>query len=308
MAPRVSVLVPFYNQAGFARETVSSVLTQDLGDFEVILADDASTDGTGELLERFAAEHPARITLLRAARNRGIAGNFNAALRAAAGELVAWLGGDDVMLTGKLSRQVQVLDAHPEAVACVHDAEVFVSDTGEVLGRFSELYNGHRGVRSGGIELQFDPTYFMLPSATMFRRSAAPAHGFDERLRFANDWLWTVELLRHGSVVGIQDTLVRYRRHGSNVTADAATRARVLEEGLIALAVVDARYPELHRLVRERTTAFHMAAARELAAEHRWRAAAARTRVALASGGPLGTARVGARLLAVRRRRRGDTP
>ena len=308
MAPRVSVLVPFYNQVGFATEAVQSVLAQDYRDFELILADDASSDVTVELLERLAETDPELITLLRAPHNRGIAGNFNAALAAAQGELVAWLGGDDVMLDGKLSRQVRVLDDHPEAVACVHDAEVFESASGEILGRFSELYNGRAGVRSGGIELQFDPTYFMLPSATMFRRQAAPAHGFDQRLRFANDWLWTVELLRHGTVIGMQDVLVRYRRHGANITADAGTRARVLEEGLIALAVVDARYPELHGLVRQRAAAFHMAAAWELAAGHHWRQAGARTRVALAAGGPVSTVRVGRRLLRARRQRGGGTP
>lgn len=308
MAPRVSVVAAFYNQAPFAAQTVESVLAQEGVELELILADDGSRDGTIDILRSFAKADPERVRLVAAERNRGIAANINAGLAAASGELVAWLGGDDVMLPGKLRRQAEVMAHHPAAVACVHDAEVFVSATGQVLGRFTQLYNGRAGVRSGGIELQFDPTYFMLPSATMFRRRAAPEHGFDERLRFANDWLWTTELLRGGDVVGIPDVLVRYRRHDSNITADPGTRARTLEEGLIALAVLDARYPDLHRLVRRRAAAFHLAAARQLAAEHRWRTAASHVQVAVAVAGAVGSVHMGTRLVRTRIRRHGDPP
>jgi glycosyltransferase involved in cell wall biosynthesis len=305
MTARVSVIVPFYNQAAFVAETVESVLAQDHHDLQVVLADDASTDDTLEQLGAFASDP--RVVILSAPSNRGIAGNLNAAMEVADGEYVALLGGDDVMLPGKIAAQLRTLQAHPEAVACAHDAEVFQSASGRVLGRFSELYNGRAGVRSGGVELQFDPTYFMLPSATMFRRSAAPAHGYDTRLRFANDWLWTVELLRNGSIVAMQDVLVRYRRHAGNITADASTLSRTLEEGLIALAIVEARYPELARLAGRRAGGFELAAARQALAARRWGEAGQRVRMAVARAGPVGTLAVGAALVRTRARR-GDTP
>jgi glycosyltransferase involved in cell wall biosynthesis len=303
--PLVSVVVPFYQQAAFARETVESVLGQDYPELEVILADDGSTDGTVSTLRSF--EDP-RVRILEAPVNRGIAANFNAGLQAANGEYIAILGGDDVMLPGKLEAQVQTLEAHPEAVACVHDAEVFASADGRVLGRFSELYNGRRGVRSGGVELQFDATYFMLPSAMMFRRAAAPPGGYDERLKFANDWLWTVELLRRGPILGSDEVLVRYRRHEGNITASAQTRMRILEEGLIALAVVEARYPELHRLVRRRAAAFGLAAVRESVSDRDWCTALRRTRQTLSWAGPFAAVMVARRMLGARSGRGGDPP
>jgi glycosyltransferase involved in cell wall biosynthesis len=304
--PLVSVVVPFYNQEAFARETLESVLAQDYPQLQVIATDDASPDGTADIMREYEAAHPDRVQAIVAEKNTGIAGNINRALAHVRGELVAWLGGDDVMLPGKIARQVEALERRPDAVACAHDAEVFESQSGRVLGIFSELYNGRRGVREGGIELQFDPTYFMLPSATMFRAAAAPAHGFDERLRFGNDLLWQIELQRNGPVIALQEVLVRYRRHGGNITSDPATHARTLEEGLMTMAIVLARYPELAKLAHERSAAFFLAAARQAKGDRRLMARYLRS--ALREGGPIGTARMALRLAETRRRRGGDTP
>jgi hypothetical protein len=191
-------------------------------------------------------------------------------------------------------------------VACAHDAEVFESESGRVLGRFTELYGGRLGVREGGIELQFDPTYFMLPSATMFRMAAAPAHGFYERLRFGNDLLWQIELQRHGPVIAVQDVLVRYRRHAGNITSARATHERTLEEGLMTMAIVQARYPELAKLAHERSAAFFLAAARQAKGDRRLMVRYLRS--ALREGGLIGTTRMAVRMADTRRRRGGDTP
>ncbi len=64
---------------------------------------------------------------------------MNRALAVHRGELIAWLDGDDVMLPGKLERQVAALDADPSAAGCSHDAEVFDSDSGRTIGRFSQM-------------------------------------------------------------------------------------------------------------------------------------------------------------------------
>ena len=296
MDPLVSVVIPFYNQERFVDEALSSVLSQAHPRIELIAADDASTDGTLEALRRFETAPVERIRILSTPVNLGISGNMNRALAEVTGEFVAWMGGDDVMLPGKLDRQVRELRRHPEAVASVHDAEVFDSDSGRVLGRFTDLYNGRRGVRDGGVELVFDPTYFMLPSATMFRAAAMPPHGFDERLRFGNDLLWYIELLRQGRVVGSDDVLVRYRRHASNVTADSETQARKLEEGLMTMAIVESRYPELARLGRRREAAFLLVEAGNAAASGNRRAAARFASAALSRGGIVDTSRESLRL------------
>jgi glycosyltransferase involved in cell wall biosynthesis len=306
--PKVSVIVPIYNQADFIRETVESALAQDHPNIEVVLSDDGSTDGTSEILSEFAEREPDRVVVVSSERNTGIAGAFNRALDAHTGDYIAWLGGDDVMLPGKLSRQVAVLEARPEAIGCCHDADVFDSESGVSYGRFTEVYNGRRGVRDGGVELLLDPVYLMLPSTMVVRSSAVRGLRFDERVRVSNDWLFDIELFQRGTIVGLDDVLARYRRHQRNVTSQVSD---TLEDALVVLAVADARYPRLHRLIRLRRVAAIFGEA-----SRRWRAGDRRAAVSyLASGvgdgGIVRAVRVALRLVQVeagRRRHRVSVP
>src|SRR5918995_3396322 len=261
---KVSVIVPIYNQAPFIRETVDSVLAQDYPSVELVLSDDGSTDGTADILSEYAEREPERVKVVASERNTGIAGSFNRALDAHTGEYIAWLGGDDLMLPGKLSCQVALLESRPGAIGCCHDAEVFDSASGRAYGRFTEVYNGRRGVRDGGVELLLDPAYLMLPSTMMVRSSAVDGLRFDPRVRVSNDWLFDIELFQRGQVVGLDDVLARYRRHQSNATSQVSD---VLEDALVVLAIADARYPELHRLIRLRRVAAIFGEA-----SRRWRA------------------------------------
>lgn len=303
--PRVSVIMAVFNEERFLAEAVESVLAQTFEDFELIISDDGSTDATPALARAFAEREPERVRLIRAERNQGKPFALNRALEARRGELIAWLDGDDVMLPTKLERQLAALDGDPRAVGCTHDAEMFDSDSGRSLGRFSADANG-RPLRSGGIELWFDPTYRMLPSATMIRSSAAPAGGFDERLSFTNDWLFDIEVFRQGRCVAIDDVLVRYRRHTDNFTTRAGASGVSFEEGLMTMAIVTARYPELQRRARTMSAAILLGRARSCAARGKWRRAWRYSTAAYGVGGVAGTASVlAAAARASLRRRRG---
>jgi glycosyltransferase involved in cell wall biosynthesis len=300
--PRVSVIMAVHNEERFLSEAVESVLAQSFGDFELLISDDGSSDDTPALARAFA-EADTRVRVLRAEHNQGKPFALNRALRVRRGELIAWLDGDDVMLADKLERQVRALDADPDAVGCSHDAEMFDSDSDTVIGRFSRVVNG-APLRSGGIEMWFDPTYKMLPSATMIRASLCPPGGFDERLTFTNDWLFDIEVFRHGRCVAIDDVLVRYRRHGANFTTRAAQSGVSFEEGLMTMAIVTARYPELHRRVRTVDAAILLGQARRRAAQRDWRAALRYALAAYGAGGFGGFLGIGATMLDARRRRR----
>lgn len=298
-AGKVSVLIPTYNHLEFVAETLESALSQTYPDVDIIVSDDGSTDGTPDLVEDYAARHPDKVTLLRSERNAGLAANFNRALDARTGEFYAWLAGDDVMLPERVARQVERLRASPDAAGCVSDAEVFESDTGRVLGRFSEMYNGRRRLREGGVELWLRPGYYVLPSTFLIRSSAASPHGYDPRLRHANELVNDVEVFRQGRCVAVQDVLVRYRRHPGSVTAAPSLTPAGLEDNLMALAVVEARYPELAGLVRRRRTSLLLTegtghrARGDMAGMRRYLGAAIR------DGGLLNTLRVAGAHLAV---------
>jgi hypothetical protein len=108
----------------------------------------------------------------------------------------------------------------------------------------------------------------MLPSTMMVRSSAVGELRFDPRIRVSNDWLFDIVVFRHGRIAGLDDVLARYRRHARNATSQTSD---ALEDGLVVLALAEARYPELHRLIRRRRIAviFGEAARRFRAGERR---------------------------------------
>jgi hypothetical protein len=109
-APRVSVVTPFRNAAATLEETIASVRAQSYGDWEQLLIDDGSTDGSVELVERLAAEDP-RLRLVRSPRRLGAAEARNTGIRLARGRFIAFLDADDLWLPGKLAAQVPLLEA-----------------------------------------------------------------------------------------------------------------------------------------------------------------------------------------------------
>jgi glycosyltransferase involved in cell wall biosynthesis len=279
----VSILMAVYNEERFLGEAVESALAQEYPDFEIVISDDGSTDSTRGVAEGFARSHPDRVRVVHGDANEGKPAALNRALEVHTGELICWLDGDDVMLPGKLERQVALLERHPEAVGTVHDAEMFESETGRVIGRFSEVAG--QPLRSGGVELWFDPTHRMLPSATMFRSAARPPHGFDGRISFANDWLFDIELFTRGRCVVLDEVLVRYRRHAGSFTDRAQSGGLDFEEGLMVMSIVEARYPQHVAGVKTCRTALLAGEARRRAARRDMRGAARYAGAALRDGG-----------------------
>jgi hypothetical protein len=111
--PAVSVVLPVYNAERWLRESVGSILSQTLRDFELVAIDDGSTDRSGEILAELA-KSDARVRVLTHERNRGLIATLNRGLSAARAPLVARHDADDVALPERLGRQVEFLSRHPE--------------------------------------------------------------------------------------------------------------------------------------------------------------------------------------------------
>jgi glycosyltransferase involved in cell wall biosynthesis len=127
--PRVSVLVKSYNHRPYVAQAVRSVLEQGFGDFELLVLDDASTDGTADVVRGIADR---RIDVRIAEANMGPALALKSLLERARGEYVAILNSDDFALPGRLERQVAYLDANPDAAAVFTTARV-VDDQGQPI-------------------------------------------------------------------------------------------------------------------------------------------------------------------------------
>ena len=267
--PLVSVLMACRNNVPFVEEAVESVLAQDYGQVELVAIDDASTDDTATRLAALARRHPGRIRFLRNTGQRGIAAVRSQALSEARGQLIALLDGDDLWLPHKLTRQVALLERHPDACLVHGGYEAFSNATGEEVS-----WDSYDGPRDGFIlRSLFCAGCFVMSGTVVLRREAmrARAIGFRDTGMLSYDDYWLYLVLSLDRPVVYEPTVgFRYRRHGGNLTEQLfaknvhLARIRLLEQFVSA-------YPEAGGKLgpaRRRGLAGHwlQAAAFELAA------------------------------------------
>lgn len=130
--PLVSVGLPVYNCASYLGDAVEAILQQTFTDFELIISDNASTDGTQAICEAFAARDK-RVHYHRNAKNIGAAKNYNQLIDMAAGCYFRWAAGDDVMAPQCLQKCVDVLDEKPDVLLC-HTATSLIDENGQFTG------------------------------------------------------------------------------------------------------------------------------------------------------------------------------
>lgn len=124
--PLVSVLMGVYNAAKTVKASIDSILGQDYRNIEFIICDDGSSDSTVEIVESYAAMD-ARIVFLKNERNRGLAYTLNRCGEAAKGTYFARMDGDDISRSGRIGRQVEFLERHPEYAFCGTSVVLFDS-------------------------------------------------------------------------------------------------------------------------------------------------------------------------------------
>lgn len=119
--PRVSIGLPVYNGENYIKEALDSILAQTYTDFELIISDNASTDGTQEICEAYAAKDP-RVRYHRNEQNLGGAGNFNHVVELSRGEFFRVAHHDDILEPECVETCVELLDQEPDVILCYTDA------------------------------------------------------------------------------------------------------------------------------------------------------------------------------------------
>jgi glycosyltransferase involved in cell wall biosynthesis len=216
--PKVSVLIPSYNHARFLPEAIASVLAQDFRDFELLLSDDASTDGSAAIIREFAARD-SRIRFQIHPRNLGMVPHWNWCLQEARGDYIKFVFGDDGLASGRtLGVMATMLDAEPSAVLAA-TARLLLDENSQPEGVWNSL--GPAGFHRGAVVisqcLRRDRNLIGEPSAVMFRRAFA-SRGFDPQLRQLVDEEMWLHLLRQGDLVYDPRPLCVFRRHPSQQT------------------------------------------------------------------------------------------
>ncbi len=239
--PLVSIWVISYNQESYIEEALRSALDQDYPNLEVVVSDDGSTDRTAAIIDTVAQRYPDRVVSILNKVNRGITANSNIALRRCTGKYIAFMGGDDVLMPGKIAAQVAWMEADPERVLCGHQVEVFYEDGSPSPPLTSRVPVG------GGPE-QVRRAYTFGATSVMVRTDRLPTHGFDERLPSVSDHMLYIDMLASGGKFGfVPGTYARYRQHSTNVTRDFS---KLVGDLRTYFDIVDKRHPQLVRLTR----------------------------------------------------------
>ncbi len=215
MSPRVSVLIGAYNNADSLERAARSMLDQTVPELELLIIDDGSSDRTGEVAARVAAEDR-RVRVLKMPGNVGISRSLNAGLEAAAAPVVAVLDADDWSEPRRLERQLEALEG-PGDVAVVGVRMREVDELGRELVPRTRLAAGE----VNGELMRFNP----IPNtASAFRRDAALAiGGYDPRYKWAAEYDLWLRLAEHHRVLALDETLATRQMSSRNV---AATRER----------------------------------------------------------------------------------
>jgi glycosyltransferase involved in cell wall biosynthesis len=212
--PRVSVVVPAFDNAAYIEETIEAILAQSYGDFELLIADHASTDATAEIIGRFAG-HP-KVRLMTTPAGGGAARNWNRVTDAATGEYVKLVCADDLLYPTMLERQVAALDDAGEravAVACQRD---IVDAAGRPLLRnqglagLSGVVDGRRAIRRSAL---VGTNILGEPHCVLLRRAALLSTGGwgDGRHTFLIDQAAYARVLMTGDLVALPESLGAFR-------------------------------------------------------------------------------------------------
>ncbi|MHB1067124.1 MAG: glycosyltransferase family 2 protein [Candidatus Nanopelagicales bacterium] len=251
-SPVVSVVLPVYNGAEHLRAAIESVLAQDFADIELVVVDDASTDGSLAVAESFADP---RITIVALPRNGGLAAALNHGIERARGTLIARQDQDDVSAPTRLSTQVALLAREPETVLVGTWATIVRQrPDGEwvIVGRHQHPTADER--------LRFRLLWNnpFVHSSVVFRRSAfdsAGGYGTDPEESFPEDYdLWS-RLARFGRLANVPEELVTYRESPGAMTKASADRVqagvlRIACRSLAAATSTDAHDPQVITLAR----------------------------------------------------------
>ncbi|MCU0488245.1 MAG: glycosyltransferase [Anaerolineales bacterium] len=208
--PLVSIVTPSYNQARFIEETIQSVLGQDYPRIEYLIVDGGSTDGSVEIIRRYAD----RLGWWVSERDQGQTDAINKGFARANGEILAWINSDDTYLPQAVSQAVAALQSHPQAGMVYGDANL-IDEHGAVLGKFPARQTDYRRLRQGYVHIPQQAAFFR---ADLWRKIGP----LDPTFYFAMDYDLWVRLAGQAPLVYTPQLWANFRLHqtGKSVVSD----------------------------------------------------------------------------------------
>ncbi|MEN6434778.1 MAG: glycosyltransferase family 2 protein [Anaerolineaceae bacterium] len=208
--PKVSIITPSYNQAPFLEDTIRSILDQDYPNLEYIIIDGGSTDGSIEIIKKYAD----RLAFWISEPDQGQTDAINKGFSHATGEIFAWLNSDDTYEPGAVRKALEALQKHPE-VSMVYGEANFINNTGKVIGKFPAAQTDYQKLRNGFVHIPQQASFFRAK----YYQKVAP---LDTSFYFAMDYDLWVRLAELAPFVFVKDTWANFRLHddAKSIAAD----------------------------------------------------------------------------------------
>ncbi len=210
--PRVSIITPSYNQASYLEATIQSVLTQDYPNMEYIIVDGGSTDGSVEIIRKYAA----KLAWWVSERDKGQTDAINKGFARATGDILAWINSDDTYLPGAVAEAASYLQAHPEAGMVYGDANL-VDGEGNLLGPFPARQTDYHRLRQGYVHIPQQSSFFR---AALWRQVGP----LDPSFYFAMDYDLWVRLAKIAPLHYYPRLWANFRLHSSGKSVKSDDR------------------------------------------------------------------------------------
>lgn len=242
--PKVSVCLPCYNRQDYVGESIESVLNQTFSDFELIITDNCSTDGTAEIIRKYASKD-SRIKLYINKYNMGVCSNCNISLLQSRGEYIKFLFSDDLLAPRCLEVFVDVLDKNPSVSLATSFNKAFGKSDLVRDGKFFPgigLIDGKKAQKS----LFFDGNWIGSPSSVMFRRRDLHIGLFNHMWKYwLGDLDMSMRLLGVGDAYVVPEILSFLRIHDKSESAIHGVDFRLIKERML-LANIAFEFPHMY--------------------------------------------------------------
>ena len=210
--PLVSIVTPSMNQASFLEETISSILDQDYENIEYIIVDGGSTDGSLDIIKKYAE----RLAYWVSEPDRGQTDAINKGFARSKGDILAWLNSDDTYLPGAVSRAAAYLEAHPEIGAVYGDANL-IDEQSKVIGRFPARQTDYKRLMRGYVHIPQQATFFR---GELWRKVGP----LDPSFFFAMDYDLWVRISKQAPLKYHPELWANFRLHGDAKSIESDDR------------------------------------------------------------------------------------
>lgn len=212
-APLISVLMPAYNAQRYLRKAIESVLAQTLGDFELIIVDDGSTDATSTILKKYARKD-ARIRI-KSGSNQGVSNALNSALELARGQFAARMDADDICYPTRFEKQAKFLQEHPDHVL-VGSRCMLIDPDGYPICEKTDIALEHEEIDGLLLRMSWPLVH---PAVMMRTETLRRIGGYNPEYRTNQDHDLFLRLAEVGRLANLPEILLGYRQHFQSVGA-----------------------------------------------------------------------------------------